>query len=281
MLAGTFDHNDECCPFQVLFQEAIHHFAMTDGDPSHIFQYSACELEKRKNAFLTCYKMVLCINAIIDFIRNLEYSYLGVKVYVWHDHDFKIFSICAFFVYCRIKWLGIISPKLSAWDVKWSKQKEVVARIEQKEQENAGFICNNKIICESRNLIFLAQDLVCLLGEKIGKYTGGRIRSHKLDKYYGKGKLAPYAYCDSDKRKAHCINANLSTDGALRYANDARRPGKQNMVMRNILGRFKFSPFGFASKRNILELWKILAMIMIPIKREKNFITILCCYYSH
>ena len=72
------------------------------------------------------------------------------------------------------------------------------------------------------------QDSVCLLderGEKIGKYTGGWIRSRKLDKDYGKGKLAPYAYCDSDERKACCINAN-----------DARRPGKQNMMMRTILG---------------------------------------------
>ena len=86
-------------------------------------------------------------------------------------------------------------------------------------------------------------------GEKIRKYTGGRIRSHKLDKYYGKGKLAPYTYCDSNKRKARCINANLSTDSALTYANDARRHGKQNMMMKNISGQFKFSPFGFASKR--------------------------------
>ena len=73
-------------------------------------------------------------------------------------------------------------------------------------------------------------------GEKIGKYTRGRIRSHKLDKYYGKGKHALYAYCDSDKRKACCINANLSMDSTVRYAKHARRPGKQNMVMKNILG---------------------------------------------
>ena len=96
--------------------------------------------------------------------------------------------------------------------------------------------------------LFAGQKLI-KRGEKIGKYTGGWIRSHKLDKYYGLGKLAPYAYCNSDKRKARCINANLSTDGALRYTNDARRPGKQNMIMKNIPGRFKFSPFGFASKR--------------------------------
>ena len=47
VLAATFDNDDECCPFvQVLFQEAIYHFAMTDGNPAHIFQYSIGELEK-------------------------------------------------------------------------------------------------------------------------------------------------------------------------------------------------------------------------------------------
>ena len=45
-------------------------------------------------------------------------------------------------------------------------------------------------------------------GQKIGKYTGGRIRSHKLDEYYGEGNLA-HAYCDSDERKARCIKANF------------------------------------------------------------------------
>ena len=87
VLAGTFDDDDECCPFvQVLFQEAINHFAMTDGDPGHIFQYSICELEKQKEAFLISYKMVsplviLRINVIIDFIKNLT-NYSSVKVYV-------------------------------------------------------------------------------------------------------------------------------------------------------------------------------------------------------
>ena len=88
VLAGTFDDDDdECCPFvPVLFQEAIHHFATVDGDPAHIFQYSVCELEKQKEAFLTCYKVVsllviLHINAIIDFIKNLN-NYSVVKVYV-------------------------------------------------------------------------------------------------------------------------------------------------------------------------------------------------------
>ena len=87
-------------------------------------------------------------------------------------------------------------------------------------------------------------------GKRIGKYTGGRIRSHKLDRYYGKGNLVTYAYCDSDERKARCINANLSKDGVVRYANDARRPNKNNKIMKNITsGRHKFSPVGFASKR--------------------------------
>ena len=87
VLAGTFDDDDECCPFvQVLFQEAIYHFATTDGDASHIFQYSICKLEKQKGAFLISYKMVspliiLHINVIIDFIKNLT-NYSGVEVYV-------------------------------------------------------------------------------------------------------------------------------------------------------------------------------------------------------
>ena len=96
----------------------------------------------------------------------------------------------------------------------------------------------------------LARQKAIKRGERIGKYTSGRISSHKLDQYYGEGNLAPYAYCDSDERKASCINANLSMDGALRYANDGRRPNENNMIMKNIpLGRYKFSPVGFASKR--------------------------------
>ena len=37
-------------------------------------------------------------------------------------------------------------------------------------------------------------------GEKIGKYTGGKIRSYKLDKYYGKNALALYAICDNNAK---------------------------------------------------------------------------------
>ena len=87
-------------------------------------------------------------------------------------------------------------------------------------------------------------------GERIGKYNSGRIRSHKLDRYYGVGNVAPYAYCDSDERKARCINANFSAGSALRYANDARRSNKNNMIMKNIPSRrYKFSAVGFALKK--------------------------------
>ena len=55
VLAANLEDDDECSPFvQVLFQEEIYHFAMVDGDPSHIFEYSAGELEKLKNAFFIC-----------------------------------------------------------------------------------------------------------------------------------------------------------------------------------------------------------------------------------
>ena len=87
VLAGSFEGNDDHCPFiQVLFQEAIHHFATTDGDLSHIFQYSIGKLEKRRDAFLVSYKMasplvVLHINTI-ECIRNLKDSYWGIKVYI-------------------------------------------------------------------------------------------------------------------------------------------------------------------------------------------------------
>ena len=88
VLAGSFEDDDDHCLFiQVLFQEVIHHFAMTDGDLCHIFQYTVGELEKRRDAFLVSYKMVsplvvLRINTIIECIRNLKDSYSGVKVYV-------------------------------------------------------------------------------------------------------------------------------------------------------------------------------------------------------
>ena len=38
---------------------------------------------------------------------------------------------------------------------------------------------------------------------------GGKIRSCKLDKYYGKNGLAPYAICDGNAKKSRCINANI------------------------------------------------------------------------
>ena len=60
-------------------------------------------------------------------------------------------------------------------------------------------------------------------GSEISKYTGRRLRKNEIDKKYG-NKTAEYAICNGDR----CIDANYTTDGAARFANDARRTRFKN-----------------------------------------------------
>ena len=53
--------------------------------------------------------------------------------------------------------------------------------------------------------------------KKIANYTGRHLTSSQVIRKYGDG-LAEYAICDKGK----CVDANETTDGAPRYANDAR-----------------------------------------------------------
>ena len=82
----------------------------------------------------------------------------------------------------------------------------------------------------------------------LGFYTGRRIRNQKLDKYYPKTNLAPYAICESGRKNAKCINTNYSTDSAPRYANDIMSKKKTNMDMKNVGNRKKYIPKAFAIK---------------------------------
>lgn len=81
----------------------------------------------------------------------------------------------------------------------------------------------------------------------LGLYMGRRIINKKLDKYYPKTNLAPYAICKSGKPDAQCINANYSMDAAPRYANDIKSLKKTNMDIRNV-GKRKYVPKAFATK---------------------------------
>ena len=83
--------------------------------------------------------------------------------------------------------------------------------------------------------------------QSLGYYTGRRIKNKKLDKYYPKTNLAPYAICESGQKNARCINANFSTDAAPRYANDIMSKAKTNMDIRNV-GAKKYQPKAFATK---------------------------------
>jgi hypothetical protein len=75
-------------------------------------------------------------------------------------------------------------------------------------------------------------------GRTIGKYTG-RIRTkQQIDQRYG-NQVAQYAICNS---RGHCIDANHTTDGAVRFANDSRGSPFQNNAKikgRNTIFRLK------------------------------------------
>ena len=81
----------------------------------------------------------------------------------------------------------------------------------------------------------------------LGLYTGRKIENQKLDKYYPKTNLAPYAICESGAKKARCVNANYSTDSAPRYANDIMSRKKSNMNIKNV-GKRKYLPKAYAIK---------------------------------
>ena len=81
----------------------------------------------------------------------------------------------------------------------------------------------------------------------LGLYTGRKIRNAKLDKYYPKTNLAPYAICESGHKNARCINANYSTDSTPRYANDIMSKKRTNMDIKNV-GKRKYLPKAYAIK---------------------------------
>ena len=62
-------------------------------------------------------------------------------------------------------------------------------------------------------------------GSTIGKYTGRQITKKQLDQRYGGNVTAKYAVCN---RRGQCIDSNYTTDGAPRFANDARKTPFQN-----------------------------------------------------
>ncbi|CAB3977401.1 SET domain-containing [Paramuricea clavata] len=62
-------------------------------------------------------------------------------------------------------------------------------------------------------------------GNTIGKYTGRRLTKKQLDQRYGNDVTAKYAVCN---RRGQCIDSKYTTDGAPRFANDARQTPFQN-----------------------------------------------------
>ena len=85
-------------------------------------------------------------------------------------------------------------------------------------------------------------------GTSLGLYTGRRIKNKKLDKYYPKTGLAPYAICESRRDNAQCINASYSTDRAPRYTNDKKSLRYTNMNIRDVSKKKKNLPKAFATK---------------------------------
>ena len=91
-------------------------------------------------------------------------------------------------------------------------------------------------------------------GRIIGKYTGRLRTTQQLDRRYGH-KVAKYAICNS---RGRCIDANHTTDSAVRFANDSHGSPFQNNAKikgRNTIFRLKatktvrpnqeiFTPYG-------------------------------------
>ena len=72
----------------------------------------------------------------------------------------------------------------------------------------------------------------------IGKFTGRRRTKQQLDQRYG-NQVAQYAICN---RRGRCIDANHTTDGAVRFANDSHGSPFQNNAKikgRNTIFRLK------------------------------------------
>ncbi|CAB4013048.1 SET domain-containing [Paramuricea clavata] len=62
-------------------------------------------------------------------------------------------------------------------------------------------------------------------GKIIGRYTGRKLTRKQIDQRYGEN-TATYAVCNP---RGRCIDATYTTDGAPRFANDARKtPFKNN-----------------------------------------------------
>ena len=83
---------------------------------------------------------------------------------------------------------------------------------------------------------------------KLGWYTG-RVTSGKLEKLY-KGFMPPNSYCKGTTPDDICIDANRSSDGPLRYANDIRSRSKTNIGMKDMRKNLKnkFTPIGHTLK---------------------------------
>ena len=85
-VTATFYDDDQHCLFlTILFQEALHHFETTSGDPFDVFPYTPEEIIKHHKALRHEIKGLpeyinTKINSIIN-IKKLRDSYLGIKTY--------------------------------------------------------------------------------------------------------------------------------------------------------------------------------------------------------
>ena len=64
----------------------------------------------------------------------------------------------------------------------------------------------------------------------INEYTGEKTTLKKLNTRYGKKIVAQYSICDGQKR---CWDAYKTTDGAPRFANDARGTKKKKFLFQS------------------------------------------------
>ena len=84
---------------------------------------------------------------------------------------------------------------------------------------------------------------------KLGRYTGRKIKSGKLERLY-KGFMPPNSICKGNDANSICIDANWSLDGLLHYANNIRSKARTNIRIKDTSKNIKnkFTLMGYTLK---------------------------------
>ena len=87
-VGATFEDNDDNVVYiSKIFPEAMMEFVNSPGDAINVAQYNVNTIEKRINEFKSAFanvngSILAKLDAILQFIKNNEEIYEGIKVYI-------------------------------------------------------------------------------------------------------------------------------------------------------------------------------------------------------